>query len=742
MSDQGNRRNDAPPAAKGKPGAGQAKAEPTGRPPAAPRPKDTGTPAPGQAQPGSTDSSRKPRARAKLPAQAKGKTGAGPAKAEPTVRVPAVPRPTQTARPAPGQHQPGGTDSSHKPPFGNAELAAQAKGKPEAAPAKTEPTARPPAVPRRADIARPAPGQDQPSGRDSSHKPPVGKAESAAQAKGKPEAAPAKTEPTARPPTAGRPAETTRPASGHAKRVIKDNADKDANAGPESSAGANVKGAGAHDAIKVGGGKAEQSGAHRRDGDDTSDSRHAAEHRGDDGQSPATRTRPMAEATGKSAGGQRLIADQAGPQALGGGQADSSPAPPARSSADHQAGAQSGADSPLAAKAGDAPPPGHDRVSLGEHGYDEAWHNLTAAQRQSYIDSVYGTSLPGTPDQAAAAWEGLQPMERQAWIHERAGIVGNTDGIPAVDRDTANRVELPKAISDMESRIQSLEAAKPPPSRMAGALRGAWRKEVESQTEILNGYKAVEQALRNNEDRQLFLMALAKDGNGRAIIAVNNPDTATDVATFIPGTGAKLTGISKDLERSDDMHDAALYAGSPSASVIIWHGYDAPQSLAAASRAMYARNGARPLRNFQNGLRAAHHGPPSHNTLIGHSYGTTVIGTAAKDSSGINADDIALVASPGVRAGTASRLKITGVPDGEQGQHVYATTARGDVIRFVPRPVHGRQPVTREFGAQNFESAPGGWNWIRNHGAYWNLRNPALFNVGRIIAGRGKEVSR
>ena len=38
---------------------------------------------------------------------------------------------------------------------------------------------------------------------------------------------------------------------------------------------------------------------------------------------------------------------------------------------------------------------------------------------------------------------------------------------------------------------------------------------------------------------------------GHAIVSIGNPDTADNVAIFVPGTGAKLDSIKADLDRAD-----------------------------------------------------------------------------------------------------------------------------------------------------------------------------------------------
>ena len=198
----------------------------------------------------------------------------------------------------------------------------------------------------------------------------------------------------------------------------------------------------------------------------------------------------------------------------------------------------------------------------------------------------------------------------------------------------------------------------------------------------LNGLHAIENRLNAPDQgrHQAFLIGLDINGNGKAVVSSGNPDTAANVATYVPGTGSELAKISGDMDRSDRMVNAAGRAGSPSTAVVTWIGYDAPPGITDAGSESYADNGKGGLSSFQDGLRATHQGElPSHNTVLGHSYGTTVVGHAARDG-GLNADDLVFVASPGVGVNTANQLHLDGVDQAQIGQHVHSTVAEHDMI--------------------------------------------------------------
>ena len=85
------------------------------------------------------------------------------------------------------------------------------------------------------------------------------------------------------------------------------------------------------------------------------------------------------------------------------------------------------------------------------------------------------------------------------------------------------------------------------------------------------------------------------------------------------------------------------------------------------------------MRSFQKGVHASHLGPPAHTTVIGHSYGTLVVGAAA--STALAADDVVLVASPGIDVDHVQDLRLAGIDPAENRHHVYATASPTDPIR-------------------------------------------------------------
>lgn len=174
-------------------------------------------------------------------------------------------------------------------------------------------------------------------------------------------------------------------------------------------------------------------------------------------------------------------------------------------------------------------------------------------------------------------------------------------------------------------------------------------------------------------------------------------------------------------------------------SVTTWMGYDRPMSvIPEAASTSYAHNGAGALEDFQAGLRASHDDTsargPSINTVIGHSYGSTLMGAAAFDGY-LDANNVVAVGSQGVLADHASGLNLPA------DSHVFATRAEKDIIGAVTGLTLGPDPMLSKFGAIPFEAAPGpswpfGMPSVAAHSSCWSDGNPALINMGKVIAGQ------
>lgn len=212
-----------------------------------------------------------------------------------------------------------------------------------------------------------------------------------------------------------------------------------------------------------------------------------------------------------------------------------------------------------------------------------------------------------------------------------------------------------------------------------------------------------------------LILGFDPSGDGRLIVAFGDPDTSRNIATYVPGATTDLANAGSELDRARALRAAA---GSDT-SVIMWLGYDAPDGLDAAFERS-ARDAAEPLRQFQSGLVSTHDGPVGHMTLVGHSYGSVVIGVAERGGH-LAADDLVVLGSPGMGVAHADQLR--------DPSHIWSSTAVNDPIRLAVGPLLGTDPWQSEFGGRRFPSAPMG------HGGYFDPRNPALATLAHIVRG-------
>jgi hypothetical protein len=311
------------------------------------------------------------------------------------------------------------------------------------------------------------------------------------------------------------------------------------------------------------------------------------------------------------------------------------------------------------------------------------------------------------PVDVKAWWDSLTPEQQEHAIQAYPDLVGALNGVSADDRDPANRIILDRDITPMDGTVRGLNDREKLIRDMADQGRlgelypnsmnpvGSAYAELDKISEQrvglkdkLDGAHVVQNRLTDPTKPEAFLLGFNAAADGRAIVAVGNPDTADNVLTYVPGTTSDLAGIGGDVERADRMAaDANKYAPGTTNAAILWLDYDAPDVFTNAGSSKYADAGAPTLKDFQSGLRATHDGPPSHNTVLGHSYGSTVVGYASRDG-GIAANDLIFVGSPGVGRNYADELSVENtIQDGGRNTvympadgHVYASTTPFDAI--------------------------------------------------------------
>ncbi len=336
-------------------------------------------------------------------------------------------------------------------------------------------------------------------------------------------------------------------------------------------------------------------------------------------------------------------------------------------------------------------------------------------------------------------WSGLS-VDQQHWLlATEAAWLARLDGLPAADRDIANRLLLDDRRAEIDRAITTAN----------GHDRDRLR-------DLRNGLAALSDRLADETGPRAYLLRLDLAGEGRAVVALGDPDRADNVLTHVPGMTADLASFGGELARAERVAVRAAETGPRSAtSAVLWLDYDAPDFVDEAASARRAEAAAPALRQFQEGLRAGHDGPAARQVVLGHSYGSLVVGKAAA-ADGFEADSVVFVGSPGVGVDSAHDLRV-------RSGEVWSSTSRSDIIQYaavgpiglardlavagsvpVAGPVlafgrperdlwFGHNPSDPGFGARVFASSPGG-----GHVGYWEPGSPSLDTLAAITLGAAR----
>lgn len=334
-----------------------------------------------------------------------------------------------------------------------------------------------------------------------------------------------------------------------------------------------------------------------------------------------------------------------------------------------------------------------------------------------------------SPEAISAWWASLTQAERAALLAGDPERVGNLAGIPAADRDLANRRVLATDLQRDPSR-SAVDA-----TRRTNAMRVAAGLD--------------DNAARTGADILLLTYQPAHfAGQGRVAIALGDPDSAQHTSVLVPGTGNSVTsGWLSAEDASAVFNETAAASGGDEISVVAWMGYDAPDSMLDPRVALpaLAHRGGALLAADVNALQATSRSG-SHVTVIGHSYGSTTVADAAAGY-GMRAGDVVLIGSPGTdMARSAGDFNLP------PGGHVYVGAASTDPVTAVsglPGPLPngapalgaglGADPAADGFGSTRFKAEVPGITWQvwDDHSRYFDRGSESLYSIADIAAGDG-----
>ncbi|MFY9917141.1 MAG: alpha/beta hydrolase [Mycobacterium sp.] len=358
-------------------------------------------------------------------------------------------------------------------------------------------------------------------------------------------------------------------------------------------------------------------------------------------------------------------------------------------------------------------------------------------------------------------WKSLSQKDRERLVAEHPAELGNLNGIPAAARDTINQ----HVHADDLNRITDTAAQQGVSNEQVLANPSFYGLSADDVTRYNNAVK-VQQGMNHQRgddpdpSRQRPVMLwkyepLADGGQGRAAIAIGNPDYADDTTVIVPGTGSSVEAgwLSDGHNDAMNMWDQSNLADPDSThSVISWMAYDAPDSFADTRIANpdLSRSGGDLLAADVNGLWTTHQDPLQHVTVIGHSYGSTTVADAFAGS-GMHANDAVLIGCPGTDlAKSAADFHL-------DGGNVYVGSASTDPVGYIgtaPEYLHdylnrklgypmglnaglGLDPAGDAFGSIRFDAEVAGRDGLdpADHSHYYDSASESLRAMTYIATG-------
>jgi hypothetical protein len=285
----------------------------------------------------------------------------------------------------------------------------------------------------------------------------------------------------------------------------------------------------------------------------------------------------------------------------------------------------------------------------------------------------------------------LDPRARRLLALLHPALLASAASAPPADRCAASRVLV---AADLHRLLERAAAA-------PTAERDRWAAQVALRREWLGGTLEVRGADGRRRRRPHQLLAFDPRGDGTVVEVVGDLAAARHLAVLVPGTGSDLRRQPDSVARAVPFVDA-----DPSVAVVVWQGADHPdqpfddgvlplrEHVLAAGYRDSADVAGPVLAQDVEGLRLAV--GPHDVTVLGHSYGGSIVGSA--EAHGMVADRVVHVASAGAYVhdvrdytagpGATTRFSMTAYDDPIRLAQGHGAADAGGVLREVlPTPL-------------------------------------------------------
>ena len=415
-----------------------------------------------------------------------------------------------------------------------------------------------------------------------------------------------------------------------------------------------------------------------------------------------------------------------------------------------------------------------DKASETDAAYAQAMSAAmnTGGKSPNFDDPMLG--IPDMPRKGASTeeiakwWYSLSGRQRKAIrfyaakdIREgkpsKYEFLGNVDGIDARTRNDINRARLDRDIESLKKKgeIYSRIANSNIPS--GGLSAYSELNDVEKRLKEVEGIRAAldDQKIPKDMDETvespevglyLYDPPTGEDGHEstHAALAVGNIDDADNVTTYVPGMTSSVEGSTGFVNEMRGLKDRAEAEGKGSVAAIAWIGYDAPpfpvgdMSVASTHDAELGGNSlAKHLEGIEDSRAAS--GKSVHQSVLGHSYGSTTSSYGVAQTRPGVVDDYAVFGSPGVKD-TAEAMPV---PDGHSYSMVYkpGINDAGDIINVVnggygSSGALGVNPISPDSGFKIMDPGISGTQLPTSaHTRYLDEGTQAQSILAKVVAG-------
>lgn len=356
-------------------------------------------------------------------------------------------------------------------------------------------------------------------------------------------------------------------------------------------------------------------------------------------------------------------------------------------------------------------------------------------------------------------------------------LLAESDGVPPGLRDRANRHLMRDRLEQLDARRRRLVAqlqrlldgtsmdarggdpVMPLDRRLLAARVDleTWLAATTLQRRLAEKDALSRQLIEWWTEDELQLIKVDPVG-GRAVVARGDLESATHVATIVPGANTTLLGLGRAytgwMDRLHRVGQRRLDREGKGGrlATVLWLDMDSPSGIVPeAMRSGPAEDAARRLPGFLDGVSAVERELV---TTIGHSYGSVVLGRSLAAHEGrLASDQLVALGSPGMGVQRGSELGL------REDQRLYASTLPGDpiaaaggflpVVRDLGRLVHGPDPrrlsgvETIAVPAHDLEADGSGLERaVERHLQYLDEGSIALGTFADVVIGRHRFADR